>query len=143
VITPPTKLPTFFFGIRISKVRIDPQHDLHLILCHYHPLSPRTAQVPLPGSVGFPQALVDCGGTVLQTSNHQRPCRGRGRLLRAMWAWLLQPGETLAQAEKPGRPRVLLQEAIRIPVEQPCPALAAYSTGVCHPIHGTAATQST
>src|SRR2546425_1077244 len=31
ILTPPTKLPTFFFGVRIARVRIDPKHDVDLI----------------------------------------------------------------------------------------------------------------
>ncbi len=52
--TPPTKLQTFFFGIRISKVRIDPKHDIDLILRDFHPLDQRPDQVPLTCPVGCP-----------------------------------------------------------------------------------------
>src|SRR6266446_9444330 len=36
--TLPTKLPTFFFGIRIARVRIDPKYDVDLIPRHFYPL---------------------------------------------------------------------------------------------------------
>src|SRR6266446_10909910 len=36
--TPPTKLPTFFFGFRIARVRIDPKYDVDLIPRHFYPL---------------------------------------------------------------------------------------------------------
>ena len=38
VITPPTKLQTFFFGVRIARVRIDPKYDVDLIPSHFYPL---------------------------------------------------------------------------------------------------------
>src|SRR5712691_10203286 len=124
LITPPTKLPTFFFGIRVSKVRIDPKHAIALILRHFHPIAQLTEQVPFPCPVGFLQAIVDCGGTVCQTSHTQRQLRGHGHLIRAVLALLLQPGEPLAQAGHPGRTLVLVQEAIRLTVDQPGHALA-------------------
>ena len=50
-----TKLQTFF-EIRVSKVRIDPKHDIDLILRHFHPLDQRTDQVPFTCPVSFLQA---------------------------------------------------------------------------------------
>jgi RNA-directed DNA polymerase len=38
ILTPPIKLQTFFFGIRIARVGIDPKHDIDVILRHLHPL---------------------------------------------------------------------------------------------------------
>jgi hypothetical protein len=38
VLTPPTKLQTFFFGVRIARVRIDPKYDVDLIPSHFYPL---------------------------------------------------------------------------------------------------------
>src|SRR5439155_12333969 len=38
VSTPPTKLQTFFFGVRIARVRIDPKYDVDLIPSHFYPL---------------------------------------------------------------------------------------------------------
>ena len=38
MLTPPTKLQTFFFGICITKVRIDPKHDVDVIPGDFHPL---------------------------------------------------------------------------------------------------------
>src|SRR2546426_9130596 len=37
-LTPPTKLQTFFFGVRIARVRIDPKYDVDLIASHFYPL---------------------------------------------------------------------------------------------------------
>ena len=38
VVTPPTKLQTFFFGVRVISVRIDPKHDIDVIPGHFHSL---------------------------------------------------------------------------------------------------------
>ena len=113
--TPPTKLPTFFFGIRISKVRIDPKDDIDLILGHIHPLDQRTDQVPFPGPVGFLQAMVDFGGKVFQAANNHLQFGVRGRLIREVLALLFKTGETLAQAGNPRLKLGLVNEAIQIP----------------------------
>ncbi len=120
--TPPTKLQTFFFGIRVSKVRIDPKHDIDLILRHFHPLDQRTAQVPFTCPVGFLQAMEDFGSKVFQTSNNQLQFCVRGRLIREMLALLFKTGETLAQAGNPGLKLVLINKTIRItPTGKPPP----------------------
>ena len=64
IVTPPTKLQTFFFGVRIARVRIDPKYDVDLIPSHFYPLHSRTDQVPFACPVGFLQAPVDFGGKV-------------------------------------------------------------------------------
>src|SRR5437879_2416047 len=46
VLTPPTKLQTFFFGIRIASVRIDPKHDIDLIPGYFHPLHQGPDEIP-------------------------------------------------------------------------------------------------
>src|SRR2546427_4306056 len=38
ILTPRTKLQTFFFGVRIARVRIDPKYDVDLIPSHFYPL---------------------------------------------------------------------------------------------------------
>src|SRR6266481_6129453 len=65
IITPPTKLQTFFFGVRIASVRIDPKHDIDLVPRYFHPLHQRTDQVPFTGPVSVLQAIVDFGGELL------------------------------------------------------------------------------
>ena len=37
-LSPPTKLQTFFFGIVITWIWVDPKHDIDVILSHLHPL---------------------------------------------------------------------------------------------------------
>ena len=124
IVTPPTKLPTFFFRIGVPKVRIDPKHNIALLLRYFHPLHQRTDQVPFTCPVGVLQAIVHFGGTVFQPSNNQRQFRLRGGLLHAVLALLLQTGEALAQAGKPGRKLGLINEALRITVDHPGDTLA-------------------
>ncbi len=38
ILSPPTKLQTFFFGVRVARVRIDPKHDIDAISSYFHPL---------------------------------------------------------------------------------------------------------
>ena len=64
--TPPTKLQTFFFGVGITRVRIDPKHDIDVVPGHFHPLDQRPDEVPLARPVGSLQALVEFGGKIFQ-----------------------------------------------------------------------------
>ena len=66
-VSPPTKLQTFFFGVRITRVRIDPKHDIDIIPGHFHSLDQRPDEVPLARPVGGLQAVVEFSGKVLQT----------------------------------------------------------------------------
>ena len=72
IATPPTKLPTFFFGVRIARVWIDSKHDVDLIPSHFHPLHQSTDPVPFAGPMGCLQAIVDFGGQVFEASHNQR-----------------------------------------------------------------------
>src|SRR6266852_3211239 len=65
VLIPPTKLQTFFFGVRIASVRIDPKHNIDLVPRYFHPLHQRPDQVPFTGPVSVLQAIVDFGGELL------------------------------------------------------------------------------
>jgi retron-type reverse transcriptase len=71
VSTPPTKLQTFFFGIRISSVRIDPKHDIDLIPGYFHPLHQGPDEIPLARPVGCLQSAVDFGRKIVESANNQ------------------------------------------------------------------------
>src|SRR5262249_50394463 len=71
VLTPPTKLQTFFFGIRISSVRIDSKHDIDLIPGYFHPLHQGPDEIPLARPVGGLQAAVDFGRKIFESANNQ------------------------------------------------------------------------
>ena len=122
--TPPTKLQTFFFGVRIARVRIEPKHHIDVIPGHFHPLDQRPDEVPLARPVGGLQTVVAFGCNVLQTANHQRQFPLQSGLIRHRLALLLQPGEAWAHAGHPGLTCGLVHEAIRITVDQACDALA-------------------
>src|SRR5215510_1087730 len=61
---------------------------------------------------------------VLQPANNQLQFALQGGLIRQRLALLLQPGEALAQAGNPGLKLMLVNEALRITVDQPGHALA-------------------
>jgi RNA-directed DNA polymerase len=52
VVTPPTKLQTFFFGVGLSRVGIDPKHNIDLILGDLHPLHQGPDEVPFVRPIG-------------------------------------------------------------------------------------------
>lgn len=79
--TPPTKWQTFFFGIAIARIRIDPKPDIDLVARDCHPLPQRLDEVPLARPVGGLQAVVECGGKVLQPTNNQLQGPVQGRLI--------------------------------------------------------------
>src|SRR5207249_7755779 len=58
-VTPPTKLPTFFFGVRIARIRINPKHDIDLIPGDVHPLAQRPDAVARARPVGGLQAVME------------------------------------------------------------------------------------
>ena len=124
IVTPPTKLPTFFFGVRIARVRIDPQHDIDGISGHFHPLEQCSDEVAFARPVGGLQAVVEFGGNVLQTAKNQRQFPVHGGLIGQRLALLLQAGKALAQAGHPGLTLPLVDEALRRTVDQPGDALA-------------------
>src|SRR6266446_6161777 len=71
IITPPTKLQTFFFGIRIASVGIDPKHDIDLIPGYFHPLHQGPDKIPLARPVGCLQSAVDFGRKIFESANNQ------------------------------------------------------------------------
>src|ERR671937_1775156 len=66
IISPPTKLQTFFFGIVITRIRVDPKHDIDLVVRHFHPLDQRPDEVALARPVRRLQPVVEFGSKVLQ-----------------------------------------------------------------------------
>jgi len=119
ILTPPTKLQTFFFGIRIASVRIDPKHDIDLIPGYFHPLHQGPDEIPLARPVGCLQSAVDFGRKIFESANNQLSFRLQGRLIRPRLTLLFQAGEALTEADKPGLELVLVDEALCIAVNQP------------------------
>src|SRR5262249_58569680 len=102
IVSPPTKLQTFFFRIVITRIWVDPKHDIDLVTCDFHPLDQRPDKVAFARPVRRLQPVVEFDGKVLQPSNNQLQLPVQGGLLRQRLALLLQPGEALAQAGQPG-----------------------------------------
>src|SRR5499433_3151027 len=121
--SPPTKLQTFFFGIVITRIWVDPKHDIDLVTCDFHPLDQRPDEVALARPVGRLQAIVEFRRKVFQTANNQLQFPVQSGLIRQGLALRLQTGEALAQAGDPGLKLRLVNEAIRIAVNQPGDAL--------------------
>src|SRR5215467_9664427 len=57
----PTKLPTFFFGIVITWIWVDPKHDIDLITRDFHPLDQCPDEMALARPIGRLQAIMECG----------------------------------------------------------------------------------
>ena len=43
----PYNVANFFFGIVITRIWVDPKHNVHLIASDFHPLHQRPDEVPL------------------------------------------------------------------------------------------------
>src|SRR5215468_7721603 len=112
--TPPTKLQTFFFGIVITLIWVDPKHNIDVALSHFHPLDQCPDEVALARPVGRLQAIMEFGREVLETANNQLQFPVHGGLLCQRLALLFQPGEPLTQAGKPRLELRLVDEALRI-----------------------------
>ena len=123
--SPPTKWQTFFFGIIITRIRVDPKHDMDCVTRHFYPLDQRSDEGAFARPVGHLHPVVQLGGTVLQPANNELQCPLQGRLRGQRLALLFQPGETLTQASAPGLKLSLVAEALRITVDQPGHALAS------------------
>jgi len=67
--------------------------------------------------------MVDLGGKVLQAPNNQVQFRVQGGFIRELSPLLVQVRQALAEAEDPRLTFVLVQEAIRVTVDQPRQAL--------------------
>ena len=102
VTTPPTKLQTFFFGVRITRIRIDPKYDIDLIPGYVYPLHEGTDEVPFVRPVRGLQAIVDFGCKVFQTAYDQLQFCVHSRLICQLLALLLQTGDPLAEPPQPG-----------------------------------------
>src|SRR5215470_18076074 len=122
--TPPTKLPTFFFGIVITLIWVDPKHNIDVALSHFHPLDQCPDEVALARPVGRLQAILEFGREVLETANNQLQFPLHSGLISERLSLLLQTSKALAQTGHPGLKLPLVDEALGITVDQPGDALA-------------------
>jgi len=117
IVTPPTKLQTFFFEVCITRIRIDPKHDIDLIPGYVYPLHEGTDEVPFVRPIRGLQAVVDFGRKVFQTANDQLQFCVHSRLICQLLALLLQTGDPLAQAGQPRLKFGLVDEPLRVTVD--------------------------
>src|SRR4029453_12549517 len=76
-------------------------------------------EVALSRPGGSPQAIVEFRRKVFQTANNQLQFPVQSGLLRPRLTLLFQAGEALTEAGNPGLELVLVDEALRIAVNQP------------------------
>src|SRR5262245_42580284 len=124
VVSPPTKLQTFFFGIVITWIWVDPKHDIDFVTRDFDPLDQRPDEVALARPVGGLQAVAECGGKILQTADDQLQLPLQGSLVCQRSVLFLEASKALAQAGHPGFKLALVEEARSVTVDQAGHALA-------------------
>src|SRR5215831_13281550 len=112
IISPPTKLQTFFFGIVITRIWVDPKHDIDVVPGHFHPLDQCPDKIALARPIGGLQAVVEFDRKVLQPANNQLQFPLQSGLIGQHLALLLHVGEALAQAGHPGLKLSFVDEAL-------------------------------
>src|SRR5262245_20187606 len=112
LITPPTKLQTFFFGIVITLIWVDPKYNIDVALSHFHPLDQCPDEVALARPVGRLQASMEFGREVLETANNQLQFPLHSGLIGERLALLLQTSDTLAQTGYSGLKHHLVDEPL-------------------------------
>jgi hypothetical protein len=117
-------LQTFFFGIRIARVWIDPKHDIDVILRHFHPLHQGADSVAFAFPVGRCSAVMHLRGEVFQASKNQRQCRLQGGGIDELLPRFLRLGDAAPQAEDAGLAFLLINAAVGITVNEPREPLA-------------------
>src|SRR5262245_9711925 len=93
--TPPTMLQTFFFRARIAEVWIDPEHDLYLVIGHFHALDQRADHLSFPAPIRLCQPVLDLCRKVLQAPNNQAQVSVQGVLLGQLLALRCHMGDPL------------------------------------------------
>jgi hypothetical protein len=136
VVSPPTKLQTFFFGIVITWIWVDPKHDMDLVTRDFHPLDQRPDEVAFARPVSRLQPVVQFGGKVFEPANNELQFPLQSGLIGQRLALLLQASEALAQAGHPGLKLALVDEALGITVDQPGDALAQLADLAFHGAQG-------
>src|SRR5215510_15004224 len=124
IVSPPTKLQTFFFGIVITRIWVDPKYDIDLVTRDFHPLDQRPDEVALARPLGGLQAVVEFGREVLQPANNQLQCPLHSGLIGQCLALLLEASEAVAQAGHPGFKFSLVDKTLGIAIDQSGDALA-------------------
>jgi hypothetical protein len=109
VITPPTKLQTFFFGAGLPRICIHSKDDIHTVRGHFHPFDQGTNHLAFAEPVRVLQPRINLGCKVLQASNDQTNFRLKSCHIDELLTLLLQLRETVAQASNAGFELVLFQ----------------------------------
>ena len=90
MVTPPTKLQTFFFGAGLPWIRIDSKDNIHVVRSHFHPLDQGTNHLAFAEPVRVLQPRINLGRKVLQASNDQTNFGLKSRHINELLTLLLQ-----------------------------------------------------
>ena len=96
--TPPTMLQTFFFRARIAGVWIDPEHDLYLVIGHFHALDQCADHLSFSAPIRLCQPVLDLCRKVLQAPNNQAQVSVQGVLLGQLLALRFHSGRSVGGA---------------------------------------------
>jgi hypothetical protein len=102
VLSPPTKLQTFFFEMAVTRIRVDPKDDVHLVAGDFPPFAQRPDEGPFARPVGCLSPVLEFRGKILQPAKNQLQFPVQGGLVRPHLTLFLQAGKALAQAGNPG-----------------------------------------
>jgi hypothetical protein len=119
MLTPPTKLQTFFPRAGLCRMLVDPKHDMDLVLCHFDALHQGANQRAFACPVRGREAVVALGRTVRSASNNQPQLRVECGCILALLGLLFEGGEALTPPGKTGCTLLLVHEPLGGAVDQP------------------------
>ncbi len=119
VTTPPTKWQTFFSRVRLLRVRVDPKDNMDLISTHFHSPHQGPDEVALARPVCLSSSVMNLGGKIFETSDNELQFRVEGGFIHQWLPLRVQVRYALPEADDARLTFVLVQEAIRITVNEP------------------------
>src|SRR5262245_41915095 len=121
--TPPTILQTFFFEAEISRMLIDPEDHMHLVMVHFHPLHEGADQLASAGPLRFLQTVSHLRRKVFQSADDQLQLYVQGGFIHQLLGLCFQFRHPLSEVRGPGLELTLHNEPFGVTVDQPCQAL--------------------
>jgi len=123
VITPPTKLQTFFSRGRVRGTLVDSKDHIDLIVCHFDPLHYGTNQLAFARPVCDGKPVVDLRREVFQASNNQLQLGLECRFILELLGLGFEGREALPEAGNAGFKFQLVNAPLGVAVDQPGEAL--------------------
>jgi hypothetical protein len=121
--TPPTMLQTFFFEAEISRMLIDPEDHMHLVVVHFHPLHQGADHLASAGPIRFLQPVSHLRSKVFQSADDQLQLYVQGGFIHKLLGLFFQFCHPLSEVRDPRLELTLLNEPFGVTVDQPCQAL--------------------